>query len=437
MQELNITIGHARKIANQYKNNVLIGRKNEGYYIIENKKQVGPFKKVFLDVGDDKLNNDKFIVGFNLDESKIYRIGYNGLELVDVVDTTKKLRKLMLDKFDVSNHEEFKDCIYFGKVDEYSVFSDPQNMFFVVNVLDDVMPIENYPKFEIYKDLTAWYRENKGIKLFSTDMYYLTLNSGYVKMEDIFEGVANVTLGELGAYSEESIKSCYPFRFVEPQINDFYSAIKKKLKLKYAFKFTSQEDKDKLKQEGYVKFNFRALSSFDDKYPEEYKHFRELCSKKYEELQREYFINNSDYLADLLKDCKPKVTHSSTFEKYYLPIIKSDYSRHNFKRILKYLDVSDSRIERIKKVAPEVYESWYRYCEKNLSVIKTMILEHRIVVANDMLNTVNRNIETTTDELYLKSFKMERARLTREVDECAKLLTEIKGKTKEEYIIEY
>lgn len=397
MKEIKVELGHAIRIKNQYTYNVMVGRNAKGYYIIEDKKQTGPFKKVYIDVGNKKLNNDKFLVGFNLEESKIYRIGINGLELTDTVDTSKGLRKELLNKIDISNKEEFKDCSYFGKIDEYALFTDKNNMFFVVNVLDDVMPIDSYPKFDTYKDLTAWYRITNGIKLFSTDMYTLTNNAEYVKLSDITDGVFNIKIEELSNYSKYTIENLLPSHLTNSLIQDFYRIVKKKLSIKFVPKYKGEETKEELLKENYVKFNFRHISSFHDKYPKESKIFEENIVKRCKELQKEYITSNPNYLLDLFREKKSKSTSNYDFSFYCLPIITQDYNENVFLLVLRYLGLSQEKMEGLKKNIPEVYNSWYQFCEKNFIKIKKMITVHRIEALKNMLKSLEERMNLTKD----------------------------------------
>lgn len=140
----------ARKLfKDQYEEYLTIEKIDNNYYFSVQNKKYGPFMKIFLEKSR-KMNGDIFIQGVNLAETTFYRMGINGLEEVEKVDTSNFVEEAI--KEHVTNRE-FEACKKLGVVDNYGIYKDALNRVFAVDFSQPIKPLNKYKKFDSYAEL--------------------------------------------------------------------------------------------------------------------------------------------------------------------------------------------------------------------------------------------------------------------------------------------
>ena len=179
MKEVQLELNKLRTLKTNFDQVVKIGRNDKGYFIIDDKIKRGPFEKIFID------SKDKYaIIGYNLEESKIYELDTNGISL------TKK-EKLNLE--DLTNNNELKKCTLIDSIDNYTIYLDTRDeKFFAIKNNTTVKQISDYKKFDSYIDLIDYYSQFQVYLFNNRTSVYLTKNTKhYIDFNKLYTCMEN------------------------------------------------------------------------------------------------------------------------------------------------------------------------------------------------------------------------------------------------------
>lgn len=161
MKEIKLDIGKGTRLKNEYNLPVKVGRKENGYYVIFDRKGKGPFEKIFVDKSDD---GDELIVCYNKEESKTYLIDIYGLTLA-------KKEKISLEKLCAPKPRKpisFENCeLLLSTRDHYIFYNDENDVFFAATYEDESKNISSLKTFKSYDELVEYYRQIEHIDLFN------------------------------------------------------------------------------------------------------------------------------------------------------------------------------------------------------------------------------------------------------------------------------
>lgn len=192
MKEIFVDVYKELKIANSYKNKLVISRTEDGYFVESDNQKLGPYLKVFTDTSET-FNYDVFVFGCKADMIEVYRNGIYGLESTQEMDITNQLAKTMQSVYGKKNIErmvapEFEGCTYLGEAFVYKlskggdfahldgmqrtrvpnlfryVYQTAEGQFFVVNPKAELLPLEKYRKFDSFAELNMARRQKDGVE---------------------------------------------------------------------------------------------------------------------------------------------------------------------------------------------------------------------------------------------------------------------------------
>jgi len=381
MKEVKLEVGQGARLKNQYQHNIVLLHQQDGYYIGADNQRFGPYFKLFFEKSS-KHNDDIFITGYNLDKSTIYRVGIYGIEVADVVDTSVRASK-MLNKI-IKEEIKIEGCTLLGVERGYSVFLDADNKVFIVNNEEEIKPVEQYEKFDTFKELVKFYRA-KGILVYDDEIERLSKDSIFADINGLEDIIKELTIEDLPTSMQGRVKAGYPYD------NELYGCnskflvdkLKEKGKIKKVKKIFIKNDKtyeQQLNDNGYyiisVNNKISDLIYFSKRHEQEYARVCEAFKRQYYKI-----LSNTEIDENTLKAVKDLLKMDPT--RYIGRTLICNYEQFTIetfeiildKMIREYNDTNGryttirwifelATAEWLKIVSPEIYSELWKKSEE-------------------------------------------------------------------------
>ena len=122
MKEVKLEFGKFITLKTQYRYNINIVRIQSGYYLAVDKQKFGPYLKVMVEKSS-KHGNDIFVACGSLDSTIIYRAGVYGIEVAEIIDTTKQVEYIekLNKQAKLFSDAEYGSCIVSDIESSYSI----------------------------------------------------------------------------------------------------------------------------------------------------------------------------------------------------------------------------------------------------------------------------------------------------------------------------
>jgi len=167
MRKIVLEKNKKRTITDQYGEKIVVANVDDKYYISASNQTFGPFREILYVQSKDN-NNDLFFNGFNLTKSVVLRMGYDGIKLVEEIDTSEIVENVIRKHAKFIN---FDDCEFLGAVGNYRLYKDLQGRFFAVDITKPLKPETKYRKFDSYTEL-IYHGYINGVKLYNQDVSF-------------------------------------------------------------------------------------------------------------------------------------------------------------------------------------------------------------------------------------------------------------------------
>ena len=192
MKEIFVDVDGELKIANAYKNKLIVSRTEDGYFVESDNEKKGTYFKVFTD-SSAQFNYDVFVFGCKADMIEVYRNGLFGLEATKEMDITTHLARTMRDVYGKKQVEKmvapnFEGCEFLGEAYVYRlskggelahldgmqrkrvpsifryVYKTDDGRIFAINPKAELLPLEKYRKYDSFAELNIAKRQNDGVE---------------------------------------------------------------------------------------------------------------------------------------------------------------------------------------------------------------------------------------------------------------------------------
>lgn len=294
MKELKLEVGKAGNLKNFYEHPLKIGRNEEGYFIYTKDKKHGPFTNVFLEKGSNEM-----LIGYNPSQTLLLVMEEKKINIEENALTAPLLEKLNT-LLGITKNDAFKDCKLVGKATNYYVYLDANNMFFIAEN-NNPSSLTESPRFFDYEELVRHYRTNEiYINNPVVAEQARKMKRVFIKFEDYNNFISNLKVEDLSEENKLDIVAQRDiFKDLLLQTRDNCHKVA-----------NSEEDANKLLNEGYIELDFKTIEKFKKSYPEQYETLINLVNSKSEELKEACIGNikaNDNIPFDELKEEIKKV----------------------------------------------------------------------------------------------------------------------------------
>lgn len=381
MKEIKLEIGKFTTLKTQYGYNINIVRINKGYYMAVGKKNYGPYLKVMIDKSD-KHANDIFIACGSLDNTTIYRAGIYGIETAEIIDTTKQASKIFNKVLDLQpKAKEIEGCALLGVEKGYAAYVDENNKFFLVRIDDSVKPVDENKRFDTYRDMITYYREN-GIKVYNEKYEKLSKDTLFVDVVALENFLRDITFEQLPKRIQSDIEigcvfteSDFDHDFM---LKEMYEAEKCKI-VKNVYINNNPEYEKQLNEQGYYSNGSvktaNNLNVLKRRNGEIYNRLYATFENRYYELLAKYpdknihclnfskkiFENIYKYIDSKFHYFQSEVFDEAEFDRI---LLKAAYMVNEYKDILPYGLRQRVNSKWLKAINPAVYDELWEFCEK-------------------------------------------------------------------------
>ena len=364
MKELKLDLGKSGRLKNTYDHPLKIGRNENGYFIFVGDKKYGPFTNIFID-----RETKETLIGYTSESTLIFTMDEKKVNIEENNMNATLLEKLN-DLLGIKEIEEFKDCKLVGKANNYTIYLDPSNNFFLVS--GNIKPLSEYPKFYDYDELVRHYRgKDVYVNNPTISEYAKQIKRVFIKFSDYNEFIATLTANDLSEETKLDIAAQRDiFKGLLIQARDNCHKV-----------VNNEEDANKLLSYGYIELDFKTVEKLKKSYPEQYEILVKLVNDKATELKDACIasIKDSDNINfEELKDCINQVKITDI----------SDASRREIgaKRPLTpgiFSSILAAAFTKLREVHPEVREDYIM--AKNFKVIYPDEFEELRLIAQERM----------------------------------------------------
>lgn len=364
MKELKLDSGKSGRLKNTYDHPLKIGRNENGYFIFVGDKKYGPFTNIFID-----RETKETLIGYTSESTLIFTMDEKKVNIEENNMNATLLEKLN-DLLGIKEIEEFKDCKLVGKANNYTIYLDPSNNFFLVS--GNIKPLSEYPKFYDYDELVRHYR-GKDVYVSNPTIseYAKQIKRVFIKFSDYNEFIATLTANDLSEEAKLDVAAQRDiFKGLLIQARDNCHKV-----------VNNEEDANKLLSAGYIELDFKTVEKLKKSYPEQYEILVKLVNDKTTELKDACIasIKDSDNINfEELKDCINQVKITDI----------SDASRREIgaKRPLTpgiFSSILAAALTKLREVHPEIREDYIM--AKNFKVIYPDEFEELRLIAQERM----------------------------------------------------
>lgn len=364
MKELKLDLGKSGRLKNTYDHPLKIGRNENGYFIFVGDKKYGPFTNIFID-----RETKETLIGYTSESTLIFTMDEKKVNIEENNMNATLLEKLN-DLLGIKEIEEFKDCKLVGKANNYTIYLDPSNNFFLVS--GNIKPLSEYPKFYDYDELVRHYRgKDVYVNNPTISEYAKQIKRVFIKFSDYNEFIATLTANDLSEETKLDIAAQRDiFKGLLIQARDNCHKV-----------VNNEEDANKLLSDGYIELDFKTVEKLKKSYPEQYEILVKLVNDKATELKDACIasIKDSDNINfEELKDCINQVKITDI----------SDASRREIgaKRPLTpgiFSSILTAAFTKLREVHPEIREDYIM--AKNFKVIYPDEFEELRLIAQERM----------------------------------------------------
>lgn len=364
MKELKLDLGKSGRLKNTYDHPLKIGRNENGYFIFVGDKKYGPFTNIFID-----RETKETLIGYTSESTLIFTMDEKKVNIEENNMNATLLEKLN-DLLGIKEIEEFKDCKLVGKANNYTIYLDPSNNFFLVS--GNIKPLSEYPKFYDYDELVRHYRgKDVYVNNPTISEYAKQIKRVFIKFSDYNEFIATLTANDLSEETKLDIAAQRDiFKGLLIQARDNCHKV-----------VNNEEDANKLLSDGYIELDFKTVEKLKKSYPEQYEILVKLVNDKATELKDACIasIKDSDNINfEELKDCINQVKITDI----------SDASRREIgaKRPLTpgiFSSILAAALTKLREVHPEIREDYIM--AKNFKVIYPDEFEELRLIAQERM----------------------------------------------------
>lgn len=364
MKELKLDLGKSGKLKNTYEHPLKVGRNEEGYFIFVGDKKYGPFTNVFLEKEAREV-----LIGYTPESTLIFSMDEKKVN-IETNNLSASLLEKLNDLLGIKEIEEFKDCKLVGKANNYTIYLDPSNNFFLVS--GNTKPLSEYPKFYDYDELVRHYRgRNVYVNNPVVAEYARNIKRVFIKFSDYNEFIATLSVNDLSEEIKLDIAAQRDiFKNILIQARDNCHKV-----------VNNEQDANKLLSEGYIELDFKTIEKLKKSYPEQYEILVKLVNDKATELKDACIASikaNDNIDFEELKECINQVKITDL----------SDASRREVgaKRPLTpgiYSSILTAAFTKLRETHPEIREDYIM--TKNFKVIYPGEFEDLRLIAQERM----------------------------------------------------